>query len=496
MTTITPYLKKRLKNDKHGVVNLRITENRKSVYVSLKISINQNHWNPIKKNVRVNKEIDYESINDKISNEIKRIRNENKSKSLDEVKEVKINDLTSYLSYFDIHISKLKKLKKLGTYKRYNTTFRHLKLFAKSKSKSDIKFSEINYKFIEEFDEYLMSKSLKKNSRNNYLICSQKVFRLSLKDKVFKTFEDPFLNFSFKREPVEKRRLSFGQIQNLISHPVDFSSDLYEIRNKFLVQIYGQGLRVSDLLTIRYKNIDFDSYLSRISFFQFKTKKKHSIQLSIDLMKHLFYFLDKELYFDFYYKRKYVFIWKNKEYKFTLPHIEKELKRIRGVSLKSTEKEKQESWELISNKVYTIFSNIYQEQLNIFREAVFNNPNKFLIPALDESLFQKIDFNDSTILNEKQYNQLQSKTTIYNKQLKKLEPLTNTNIRITTHTPRHTYTNLLLSNNADVYSISKSLGHTKLSITENYLNDFDMNKIDSDNTELFRSINLSKIALK
>lgn len=56
-----------------------------------------------------------------------------------------------------------------------------------------------------------------------------------------------------------------------------------KVLDKFLIQIYGQGLRVSDTFTIRYKNIDFDSWNSRINFFQFKTKKRHSIQLSIDL---------------------------------------------------------------------------------------------------------------------------------------------------------------------------------------------------------------------
>ena len=113
---------------------------------------------------------------------------------------------------------------------------------------------------------------------------------------MFRTYENPFLDFNFKRDPVEKRRLSFGQIQNLIGTEVEFGSLTYETRVKFLIQIFGQGLRVSDTFTIRYKNIDFDSYNSRINFFQFKTKKRHSIQLSFDLMRTLFYFVDKRLY--------------------------------------------------------------------------------------------------------------------------------------------------------------------------------------------------------
>ena len=86
----------------------------------------------------------------------------------------------------------------------------------------------------------------------------------------------------------------------------------------------------------------------------------------------------------------------------------------------------------------------------------------------------------------------QSRIVVYNRNLKRLEGFTGTTIRITSHTPRHTYTNLLLKNNADVYSISKGLGHSKLSITENYLNDFDIERVDNDNTELFRRINLTK----
>lgn len=494
MITITPYLKKRLTKDKFGVINIRITENRKSIYKSLNIRINESHWNPLKKTVRVSKEIDYESINNFIQEEIEKIKKERKS--IVEVKELKDNDSMSYLNYFKDYTLKLKSLKKLGTYKRYNTTYLHLLNFKNQISKSDIKFSSIDYKFIEDFDNYLLNKGLKKNSRNNYLICFQKVFRLALKEKVFKTYEDPFLNFTFKRESIEKRRLSFGQIQCLISEPIDFNSPNYETRVKFLFQIFGQGLRVSDLFTLRFNNIDFDSWNSRIHFFQFKTKKKHSVQLSIDLMKQIYYFTYKEKYFDYYYKRKYSFIWKEKEYKFTLPHIEKQLNRIKGISIKASENEKKDAWEIISQKVYGILSFIYQEQLKSLREFALKQPNKFLVPALNEKLFDDIIFNDSTILNQKQYNQLQSVTTMYNRDLKKLEPYTNTIIRITSHTPRHTYTNLLLSNNTDVYSISKSLGHSKLSITESYLNDFDTDKIDDDNSELFRKMNLDKISLK
>jgi site-specific recombinase XerD len=485
--TITPYLKKRNSSDNYGIINLRITKNRKSEYHSLKINLKEKLWNDNRKEVRKTDEVDYLSINEKINDEIEKLK---KSQILDDT-ELFGKKNVSFIQYFKNYLDELTSLKKLGTYKKYNTTIQHLTEFIKKEGRTDLKFSDIDFLFIENFDKYLQKLNLKSNTRNGYLKCCQKLFKLSIKEKVFRTYDNPFLDFNFKRDPVEKRRLSFGQIQNLIGTDVEFGSLTYETRVKFLIQIYGQGLRVSDTFTIRYKNIDFDSWNSRINFFQFKTKKRHSIQLSIDILKQLFFFVNKELYYEMYYTRKYPYLWKGKEHTSTIPELEIELKTIRTISLR----EGTDSWEKMGNVLYKIFGDLYEEQLKYIQEFSLKNPNKFIVPWLNESYYNKVEFNDNTILSKQQYNHLQSRITVYNRNLKRLEPLTGTNIRITSHTPRHTYTNLLLHINTDVYSISKSLGHSNLSITENYLNDFERVKVDDDNTELFRMMNLSKTIL-
>lgn len=484
--TITPYLKKRNSTDNYGIINLRITIKRKSEYYSLKINIKEKYWNDNKKEVRKNDEVDYIKINETITEEIEKLNKERKV-----VPELKENRKLSFIQYFKDYLNELTSLNKLGTYKKYNTTYHHLIDYLKTEGKTELHFTKIDFNLIEDFDKYLQKIHLKSNTRNGYLKCCQKLYNLSIKEKVFRTYENPFNEFIFRRDPVEKRRLSIGQVQNLIGTEVEFGSLTYETRIKFLIQIYGQGLRVSDTLTIRYKNIDFDSWNSRINFFQFKTRKRHSIQLSIDLLKHLFYFVDRDLFYEMYFTRKYPFLWKDKQYEFTFPHLEKELERMRSISLK----ENKDSWEKFGNKVYEIIGSIYEEQLRKIKEYSFKNPNKFIVPWLNESIYKKVEFNDNTILTKQQYNHIQSRITVYNRNLKRLEKLTGTNIRITSHTPRHTYTNLLLSINTDVYSISKSLGHSKLSITENYLNDFERVKVDGDNSELFRMMNLSKTKL-
>ena len=210
--TITPYLKKRNTSDNYGIINLRITKNRKSEYHSLKINLKEKFWNDNRKEVRKNDEVDFISINEKINDEIEKLK---KSQNIDEP-ELLGKKNVSFIQYFRNYLDELTSLEKLGTYKNYNTTIQHLIEFIKKDGKTDLKCSDIDYLLIENFDKYLQKLHLKSNTRNGYLKCCQKLFNLSVKEKVFRTYENPFLDFNFKRDPVEKRRLSFGQIQNLI----------------------------------------------------------------------------------------------------------------------------------------------------------------------------------------------------------------------------------------------------------------------------------------
>ncbi|WP_204524746.1 tyrosine-type recombinase/integrase [Litchfieldia alkalitelluris] len=50
-------------------------------------------------------------------------------------------------------------------------------------------------------------------------------------------------------------------------------------------------------------------------------------------------------------------------------------------------------------------------------------------------------------------------------------------IRISPHTIRHTYAQLMLQNGCDVYSLSRVLGHEDISITKRYLQSCKMNKL-------------------
>ncbi len=66
----------------------------------------------------------------------------------------------------------------------------------------------------------------------------------------------------------------------------------------------------------------------------------------------------------------------------------------------------------------------------------------------------------------------------YNKQLKLIMKELKIDKNIYFYSARHTFANIALRNNININVIKQSLGHKRLSTTENYIEDFFENEID------------------
>jgi len=85
------------------------------------------------------------------------------------------------------------------------------------------------------------------------------------------------------------------------------------------------------------------------------------------------------------------------------------------------------------------------------------------------------------------HNQLSSKTALVNKYLKLIANKAEISKRITSHTARHSFADLARSKVNDLYSVSKILGHSSLTFTENYLASFDEKDADEALDKVFNS---------
>ena len=97
---------------------------------------------------------------------------------------------------------------------------------------------------------------------------------------------------------------------------------------------------------------------------------------------------------------------------------------------------------------------------------------KQLFPLLDEKDFKGIEFGKD-LLSYQLYNKSETATAVYNKQLKRLQKKVfgeGFRLQITSHLARHTYTNIQIDKNIDLFDLSISLGHKSLITTQLYIN--------------------------
>ena len=119
---------------------------------------------------------------------------------------------------------------------------------------------------------------------------------------------------------------------------------------------------------------------------------------------------------------------------------------------------------------------IIKEILNFYKiYRPYNTP--YIFPILIKSMK---DYSDEELKNRK-YNVI----TYYNKKLKEIFKFLEIEKNITFYTARHTFATTALRNNVNINIIKQSLGHKRLSTTENYLDDFKESEVDDVITAMF-----------
>ena len=85
--------------------------------------------------------------------------------------------------------------------------------------------------------------------------------------------------------------------------------------------------------------------------------------------------------------------------------------------------------------------------------------------------------------------QVNSKNSLLNKYLNTLAEMAGITKKVSMHIARHSFANIARQKKANVYDISKALGHSSLKITETYLSKFDTTSQDATMKQVFDEAN-------
>ncbi len=105
------------------------------------------------------------------------------------------------------------------------------------------------------------------------------------------------------------------------------------------------------------------------------------------------------------------------------------------------------------------------------------NPSGYIFPILntDRELSLEADLKK----------EISRKNALVNKYLKEISVLLGLRKPISCHCSRHTFADLARKKTNDIYSISKLLNHSKISVTEGYLKELDIDSLDKAMDEIF-----------
>lgn len=221
----------------------------------------------IENSLNVNKE--------EISSEIIKNRADNKDKNENAKKD--------FLQYIQEVADKKFQMKQIRTSERYNVMLRKLKTFLGNKP---LPISKVTTGFLNDFQLYLQKEGL----HQNYVHVNMKTLRTIIQkeaireDKILTPDKNPFVFYTMlKVLPTKKERLDIKEIEKIENLQYPETDIHFHIRNIFLFSLYNAGIRIGDLLQLKWVNISD----GRLKYSMGKTDKERSIKLLPQALKIL-----------------------------------------------------------------------------------------------------------------------------------------------------------------------------------------------------------------
>jgi len=287
MANVKIVLRKEVKKDGTSPLAIRITKDRKSSYIYLDYSIKVSDWD--KQNHKVKKSYPNSTrlnnlLLSKLSQATENSLELETSKSnvtANAVKQkIKPKAGATLFAQADLYLKTLEEEGKFNRYSADKPRVKHLKEFLKQ----DVAFQDITVTLLERFKAYLKkTHNLSERSAVNHLVIVRSIFSQAIKDEVCDPKYYPFGKgkIQIKFPDTAKVGLSAKEVQNL--EIIELESNPNHARNLWLVSFYFAGMRVSDLLRLKWS--DFQD--GRLQYTMGKNDKGGSLKVPEKALKIL-----------------------------------------------------------------------------------------------------------------------------------------------------------------------------------------------------------------
>ncbi|RZJ91468.1 MAG: site-specific integrase [Chryseobacterium sp.] len=278
------------KSNKNGQVPiyLRLTKNRKSKYIALDVYINPKDWNEKTGKVRTGAK-NAAQINSFISSkeaeaEAIALEMETRSKfvtSYDIKSRIIGRPPADFFEFMERRIKAQSEELSIGTIRRFKGILVKLKKFVKN---DKLFFDEINVKLIRDFQQFLLEDLKNQNNTvHSNLKAIRKMICDAIDEELMPAGKNPFNKIKLKGQKTFREFLLDDELERMEILELEEGSILNHHRNLYVFSSYSGGIRISDLLMMRWKNFN-----GKHLYFQIrKSKEELSIKLprkSLDIL--------------------------------------------------------------------------------------------------------------------------------------------------------------------------------------------------------------------
>lgn len=188
----------------------------------------------------------------------------------------------NFILYAEAYAKTLSDAGKIGVYRKTNAVINKLKNYPGG---SNLMFHDMTYEFITGYANYL--KKTYGNSSNtitsNFKVI-RKIMNDGIKEEILSRDDNPFYKIKLRSEPSKREFLTEEELIRIEDLKLEPGTRIYHHRNAYVFAAYTGGLRVSDILQLKWKNFDG----SHINIVMYKTNRQLNIKLpkkALDVLK-------------------------------------------------------------------------------------------------------------------------------------------------------------------------------------------------------------------
>jgi integrase/recombinase XerD len=160
----------------------------------------------------------------------------------------------SLFEYANQYISDNNAKGKIGTYKKVKTVVFKLQTFTKT---NDFYFDDFDLTFLKKYERYLRDDlKNKQNTIHDNLKIFRRLFNSAIREELIEPQLSPFTKFKLTTEKTTKNYLTEDELKAIEELLLKQGSVMYHHRNLYVFACYAGGIRISDLLQLRWQNFN------------------------------------------------------------------------------------------------------------------------------------------------------------------------------------------------------------------------------------------------